>query len=396
VTAQSALADPTLVRSVARVVAYALASTATAAAAAVVYRWYTRDRIPPGLTALLGVAVVSVYLNTVGMFGDIVGGDGGGLFELRTVVFNVVALGVALAATPVGRVVGDRVATDVFAVAGARELDVEVSRLVRTVGRVTAVTLPEEIDDIDGYDPVPEATKADLAGRTLLFPRRLTVAELRDRLATRLTEDHGVGRVDADLDDGGDVTRLAVGRRLAGVGPTLASGTCAVALRADPAPGATPGDVVQVWTAGEEATPPERVAVGELRATAGDVATVAVDESDASALSADRSYRLLTLPTRPRADRAFATLLRGADETMAVVDVDAGSDLAGGTLSAVGATVVAVRGPGGDVETLPSRDRTLAPGDALYVVARPDLLRRLEDAAAGDGADAAPAGSQPS
>jgi uncharacterized protein with PhoU and TrkA domain len=47
--------------------------------------------------------------------------------------------------------------------------------------------------------------------------------------------------------------------------------------------------------------------------------------------------------------------------------------------------VVAVRGGGETVEAIPPRSRAFAPGDVVYAVGRPDALRRLEAAAAGDG-----------
>ena len=269
-------------QALARLVAFALSAFLVSVAAALAYRWYARQRVPTGLPMLLALGVVSIYLNTEGLFGDVLGGTAPPLFRLDWVVFNVLSLVVTVALVPVGRVAGDRLATDVFAFAGVRELDAEVSRVVRSVGRVTTVTLPaaDDIEDIEGYDPVSPEAKAELDEKTLLFPRKLTVAELRGRLATRLTEDYDVGHVDVELDEEGTVTYLAVGSRVAGIGATLGPGAAAVAVRADPPNAASPGDVVQVWTT----APARRVATGELRATAGDVVTLVVDESDATAL----------------------------------------------------------------------------------------------------------------
>jgi K+/H+ antiporter YhaU regulatory subunit KhtT len=267
--------------------------------------------------------------------------------------------------------------TDLVAVAGAHELETDVSRAVRVVGRVSAVTLPDEVHDMEGYDPVSEETKAAVAGRTHLFPRGLTPVERRDRLVTRLKTDHDVGHVDVEMDDG-TVTFLALGSRAAGVGPTLAPGTAAVALRADPAGGASPGDIVQVWRTNPE---PERVVTAELRAVDDDVATVALDEAEATRLDPAAPYRLITLPAEPRAERAFAAALRGADETMGAVEVAEGSGLVDASLADLDCTVVAVRPRGGPVEAVPARSRTIAAGDTVYVVARPDTLRRLESVA---------------
>jgi len=228
---------------------------------------------------------------------------------------------------------------------------------------------------MESYDPVTEETKAELAGKTLVFPRRLTVDELRSRLVTRLKEDYGVGYVDVDLTADGTVDYLAVGSRAAGVGATIAPGTVAVAIRADPPNNATSGDQVQVWSTAE---PSERLTSGEIRGVAGDVVTLAVDEADAGLLSPTTQYRLLTMPAEPQADREFATLLRSVDETMGTVTVEANSTLVGETADTVSAAVLAIRPSGEKLTALPESTRPFEDGDTIYVLARPDVLRQLE------------------
>jgi hypothetical protein len=260
-------------------------------------------------------------------------------------------------------------------------LEGELSGIVRAVGRFTAVTLPpaDEIGDMDTYDPVSPEKKAELAETTLLFPRKLSAAELRDRLVARIKDEYGVGYVDADLDANGTVEYFAVGSRAAGLGPTLAPGSAAVAVSADPPNNATVGDTVQLWRDDPE---PKRVATGELRGVAGDAVTVALDESDAERLTDEGGYRLVTLPAEPQADREFASLLRTADETMASVAVGAGSDLDGSTVGEVGAVVAAVRPAEGPVQPIPPRAYAFGAGDLVYLVGRPDAIRRFEAAAA--------------
>ncbi|HKJ59127.1 MAG TPA: TrkA C-terminal domain-containing protein [Halobacteriales archaeon] len=349
--------------------------------AAVTYRWYARSRIPEGLAMLAGLAAVTLYLNTDAALGQVIGG-GVGLLDPEVVARNSVTLLLAAAAAVVGGRAGDRLAAQLGAVSGARELDVELSRLVRSVGRVITVTLPESadgIDDVEGYDPVAQETKETLAGKTLVFPRGLTVAVLRERLADRLKDDYGVGHVDVELAADGSVEYLAVGSRAAGIGPTLVPGTAATAVRADPPFSATSGDAVQVWSTDDG---PRRVATGNLRAAAEDVVTLALDEVDAESLDPGPRYRLVTLPSQARPDREFASLLRRADETMGAVRIPEGSALDGATVGETAVSVVAVQPEDGTVEAIPRRDRPLAAGDVLYAVARPEALRRLEAAAA--------------
>ncbi len=366
-----------LVVDAARLVALTLLSGVLGAGMGVLHRWYANERVPDGLSVLVGLGGVAAYLNTAGALGDVILGDLD-LLAVETVLFNVVVFAVAAVAADLGGRAGDRLGVSVFAVSGAHSVDRDVSRIVRTVGRVITVELPEEIGDIDGYDPVDPATKAEIAGQQLVFPRGLTVEALRNRMVERLRTDYGVGHVDVDLADDGTVEYLAVGSRAAGLGPTLPPGHAAVTVRADPPNGASPGDAVQVWTAGEG--DPTRVTTAELRGTAADAVTLAVDEADLELLDPEAAYRLVTLPVEPRADREFAAQLRSAAETMGVVTLAAGSPLAGSTVGALDLAVVAVRPADGPVEAIPPRDRALAAGETVYVVARPDRLRKLEDA----------------
>lgn len=386
---QLGLADFGIAAEVALVVGEVLGlgvlAAVVAAAAALVYRWYTRERIPAWITAMFGGSAVAVSRQAVGLFRAATDPmvDSPAVFEPTTILVNVTALGLAVLVAPTGLAIGDRIATNVFAVSGAHEIDAEVSRLVRTVGRVRGIELPEsadDIEDIDGYEPVTEDRKEALAGKTLLFPRRLRDDELVERFTERLKTDYGVGHVDVEIAKGA-VTYLAVGRRAAGIGPTLAPGTAAVAVRADPGAGASAGDAVQLWCAGPDGGP-EHAATAELRAAAGDVATVILDEKEAAQLDPEESYRILTLPTEPSAEREFGSLLRAADETMESVTVEAGSELDGATLGETDAAVVAVKPSDRTAEAIPSRSRSLGAGDVLYVVARPKVIRRLSRRAA--------------
>ena len=357
-------------------VTFAVLALLVSAAGALTYRWYFRTEIPDGVTVLLGVAIVALYLNTTSL-GELAGGTDAALLTPEGVFFNVVALGLAAAVTPVGRYAGDRIAVDVFALTGLKDFEGELSRVVRTVGRYTAVTLPaaEEIGDMDTYEPVSTEKKAELAGKTLLFPRRLTVEELRAQLVDRIKTDYGVGYVDVDLTEDGALEYFAVGSRATGLGPTLAPGRVAIALSADPPNNATPGDMVQVWRTDPE---PKRVATGELRGVADDVATLVIDEADAAKFSVEGGYRLVTLPAEPQADREFASLLRYADETLAIVAVQPGSSLVGTAVGEVSAVVAAVKSVDGEVQPIPPRAYRFAADDTVYLVGRPDAIRRFE------------------
>ncbi|MFC4550733.1 potassium transporter TrkA, partial [Halorussus sp. GCM10023401] len=229
----------------ARVVGLALLSGGVAAFAGLLYRSYARQRIPEGLAVLVGLGAVGALLNTETALYQFLD-SGTAVPSTGRALVNVAAFALGAVTAVAGGHVGTAVA-NAFAVSGAAELEGDLSRLVQAVGRFVAVELPASVEDIDGYDPVAPETKAVLAETTLRFPRGLTVAELRDRLVTRLRDDYGVGHVDVDLSADGTVSYLAVGGRAAGIGPTLPPGTVAAAVRADPAFSASPGDRVQVW-----------------------------------------------------------------------------------------------------------------------------------------------------
>lgn len=367
-----------------RIIGLSVIAGVFAAAIAVTYRWYAGERIPEGLVVLVSLTVITVYLNTTTALSQIIQDPLGsrGLLELETAIVNVLTFIVGGGAAIVGRRVGDRLGQQAGILYGAKEIDAEVGRFVRAVGRVIPVTLPEakDIEDIPGYDPVSQSTKDTMGGKTLLFPRGLRVPELRDRLITRLKEDYGVGHVGLDLAEDGSIEYLAVGTRAAGIGATLPPGTAATAIRADPAYAASSGDIVQLW---RTAPTPERVASAELRAAVGDIVTLALDETDAETLDPTARYRLMTLPTDPRPELQFASLLRSMDETMGVITIEANSPLAGTPVGALDPTVIGIRPASGAIEAIPPRSYVLGSGDTVFTIARPESLRRLEAGAKG-------------
>lgn len=379
------------IAAMARILGFTLLSFVVAVAVGATYRWYFRQRANPNIAVLAGVGSVAIYLNTRTALNQVMA-DNTAMFELEAVVFNTVAFLTAGLAAAIGGRLGDQLVVQFGAVTGAADIDGEVSKVVQTVGRRIAVTLPDEIADIDGYDPVPPEAKQDLAGKTFLFPRRLTVDELRTRLVARLKDDYQIGYVDLDLAADGSVEYLAIGQRVPGLGPTLGPGQAATAITADPPNAASPGDLVQLWRPAPEGTAPERVATAEIRGIADDVVTIVLDEHEAQDI-AGGNYRLITLPAGLRADREFARLLRAADETMAAITVAPHSPVAGTTVGDVDVTIVAIKPAEGAVVAIPSKGREIAAGETLYVVARPDRVRRLERDA-GTDADS-DAGTEP-
>lgn len=366
----------------ARIAGLAVLAAAVAGGVAIAYRWYARERVSNAPAVLVGIAVVAAYLNAQTALGQVMGGEA--TLSVRVALFNVSALAAGTLSALGGVAVGDRLARTVLG--GARPTAVEgsLNRVVRAVGRVITVELPADIADVAGYDPIDPDTKATLEGKSFVFPRGLTVEELRKRLSRRLREDYRVGHVDIEMDEDGTVTHLGLGSRAAGIGPSLPPESAAMAVSADPAHAASAGDLVQVWTR----EPRERLLNAEIRGTAGEVVTLAIDAADASKLDPEQRYKLATLPVEERADRELTELLRAAVETLGVVEIHADSSLAGAPVGSLDVTVVAIHagGPEDRIEALPPGDRILVDGDAVYVIARPDAVRRLEAGAGGESA----------
>ena len=363
-----------------RIVGLAVLAGLVSGTAAIVFRWYARDQIPRHLAILVGLGAIAIWLNSLVALSQYIEPIDAPLTPAAAAV-DVAAFIAGGFTAALGRRGGDRIAlrSSAFAGRGLTGGDLgDLNQLVRTGGRVITLTVPDEIEDITGYDPVDGAVKSSLSGTTFHFPRGLTVTELRERFVARLREEYDVGHIDVDLAPEGTIEYLALGSRAAGLGPTLSPGTVAVALRADPAPDATPGDTVQVWRSDSQ---PRHLATGEFRGCAGDVVTLALDARDAEELDRETAYRLATLPANARADREFATMLRAADETMSVATVAAGSELDGATVGDIDATVVAVESGDEPVKTIPSRTHVLEAGDVVYAIARPERLRQLKSVA---------------
>ncbi|WP_276277793.1 TrkA C-terminal domain-containing protein [Haloarcula regularis] len=257
-------------------------------------------------------------------------------------------------------------------------LQPDFSPIVRAAGRFITITLPHEIDDIEGYDPVADDSKKGLKGRKLDFPRGLTVSELESALTSRLREEHDIGYVDLDITADGTVEYLAVGQRPAGIGPTLPPKSAVVAIRADPPFSASPGDTLQLWYKDDDGE--KRLGMAELRASVGQITTVVTDESIADRIGPTVEYRLMTLSADGHPDREFAAMLRRGDETMSIVGIGEESPLVGLPVSAVDVTIIAIRSSSGEIETMPDSGRLIQSGDDLFTMGRPDELRKLEAA----------------
>lgn len=351
------------------------------AAAATFYRARFREPLPEAASLIIGLGTIAIILNTRLVFVQFVS-DQTELLALDVAARNLATFVVGAVGTFVGHAMGERFGQSNWLRIG--RFQPSLNPIVRAAGRHITLTLPDEIEDIEGFDPVSDEVKRTLSGMTIDFPRGLTVEALEEQLSTRLTDKHDIGYVDADVHGDGTVTYLSVGQRPAGLGPTLPPGSVAMAIHADPAFSAGPGDAIEMWTPGRD---PELVGAGELRAAVGDVVTIVCDASLSDRIDPNTSYRLVTLPSDARPDREFAASLRNSPETLGVVDVSGESQVVERALAELEVTVIAI-GRDTSTLTLPAPSETVHAGDRLFVLARPGRLRTLE---AMDGVRSVPA-----
>lgn len=348
----------------------ALAGIVTAAVAAG-YRVATVRRIPRGPAVLAGLSVPTGWLALeLWRQGTVVAATAPTHHVSGTYVLGVVTAGAVLAG--IGHRLGDHLARGTLDLEHLEGAGNATDRL-RSARLSVAVTLPESIDDADGYPAVDPGVKRELEGRTFLFPRRLTRVERRTRLRRRLETDFDVGYVAVDLAPDGTVVSLAVGRERSGLGPTLPPGTAAVAIRITRPVDAGAGDPVEVWT--DEADP-RLVARGRFRSSSVPVATIVIDAADVDAFVSDRQYRLTVGPDAPSGVGALVTAIADADETVIRRTVEVDGPLENEFAGWVPGRILAIDHDGEPL-AFPSGNEPLTAGDTLYVVGTPPELRDL-------------------
>jgi len=104
------------------------------------------------------------------------------------------------------------------------------------------------IYDISGKSRVPAEIKNDLSERELIFPSDLPPEEIERRLKRRLITDWGVGEVEAEIDQDGEITYLAISAKEQGLSEGIPKGYAAVPIKCEIMPsGLALGDIVRIY-----------------------------------------------------------------------------------------------------------------------------------------------------
>ncbi|MFB6142593.1 MAG: potassium transporter TrkA, partial [Halorientalis sp.] len=199
----------------------------------------------------LGVVVLSVAI----------AGASGGLLALTdpTLVTSgnqvrlTVALLVVLMASLYAHAMGDKLGATLprrltLKRLTERTLSADVVELAGGRGQVR-VTVVGEVDDIEGYPPLPADLRETIADSEYTFPADVPLVELEGRVADRLRADHDLAEVSVRLDERARAT-VAAAPPVGGLSKRVPAGGRAVSVQALVPAGLAPGDEVTVSAGG--------------------------------------------------------------------------------------------------------------------------------------------------
>ncbi|WP_411964005.1 potassium channel family protein [Haloferax sp. YSMS24] len=369
------------------------------------FRYVTGVTIP-------GLAVV--------VFSVAIAGASGGLMALTdptiTQSDNQVRLTVALLVVLMGALYahnrGDAFANEIPRKMSLRKLtertlSTDVVELVGGRGQVR-VTVTREVEDIEGYPPVPFEVRNGIRDGEWTFPADIPLVELESRFADRLQTDFDLVAVEVEIDEQARAT-VAAAAPLGGLSKRLPAGKRAVSLDALVPTGLARGDDVVVATDGgtvsasvvgvasmtesideddDEDDDAPKTQSRAPTATGGEGrVTIAVDRTDVETLLGSDVKQFVVGSRGVRREFELVSLLRRAGTRFSRLTVGEESPLDGVTLGdvgvrdAYGVAVLAVR-HGGSWTIAPRGDQDVSAGDTVYAVGSRTELAAFEGAIA--------------
>lgn len=288
-----------------------------------------------------------------------------------------------------------------------RTLSTDVVELVGGRGQVR-VTVPYEVEDIEGYPPVTAAVRTGIHDGEWTFPADIPLVELESRFADRLQTEFDLVAVEVEIDEQARAT-VAAAAPLGGLSKRLPAGKRAVSLDALVPTGLAQGDDVVVATDGGTVSA-NVVGVSSVTETPDDAddedgdspkappraptatggegrVTVAVDRTDVETLLGSDVTQFVVESRGVRREFELVTLLRRAGTRFSRLTVGEESPLDGVTLGEVGVrdtygvAILAVR-HGGTWTIAPRGDQTVSAGDTMFAVGSRTDLAAFEGAIA--------------
>lgn len=124
------------------------------------------------------------------------------------------------------------------------KLSTDIAERVDSYGQIRIRPLGT-IDDIEGYPPLPDDLREQLAGGSWKFPANLSIGDLERRLEERLSADHELAEVSVSIDRKGRA-EVAAAPSSAGLSRRVPAGQRAVSIRTLLPTGLTRGDYVTI------------------------------------------------------------------------------------------------------------------------------------------------------
>lgn len=273
-----------------------------------------------------------------------------------------------------------------------------------------------EIENIEGYPPLPEDLRATIRDSDWRLPADLQVSALETRLAERLRTEFDLGDVTVEIDERGRAT-VAAAPPFSGLSRLVSSGRRAVSVdglvptglargdvvRAVIGDDQIRGDVVSARSATSDSVPtPDSAATDGGTDAEGDPAppsraptttggegqvTLSVARSDVGALLGTTQAKLLVEAQGTRHEYEVLSLLRRSGRRIRRLTVRAGGEFDGVTLGAAtlreryDVAVLAVRTADG-WRFAPEGTTTLSAGMELFAVGTTDALDRFAEVVA--------------
>jgi hypothetical protein len=383
-----------------------------------VFKYLTDVTVP-------GFGVVVLGLAIAGVNGGLLALNDPTLRQNASATVVIVAIVVVLMLTLYAHAKGDQLGASFphrVSLRSLRErtLSADVVELVGSRGEVRVEVLGE-VEDIEGYPPVPDAIRTGIREGEWRLPADIPLSELETRLAEKLRTEFELAEVVVEIDERGRAT-VAAAPPLSGLSKVVPSGRRAVSVetlvptglaRGDEVTLAAPGNRIDGTVLSVKLGGGSRPSAGgasngtssELRSDGGTGdgdgpaatprpaatggagrLTVAVARADATTLLGVDRPRTVVRSRGTRREFELLSLLRRAGRRFRRVTIRAGGPLDGATLGSAsvretyGVAVLAVRHPDGWT-VAPRGTEPLAGGDEVFVVGTREHLDAFQGAA---------------
>jgi hypothetical protein len=253
---------------------------------AMIYRYFTNENFSSFIGIILGLGIVGIS---------------GGLFAVlqQPTIEGVIRIIIASLVIAWAVNTGNKMAEKI------PKRGIAFQNILRAKNkRYTSIKLPNTrlIYDISGKSRVPQEIKNDLSDRELVFPSDLPPAEIERRLKRRLITDWGVGEVEAEIDQNGKITYLAISAKEQGLSEGIPKGYAAFPIKCEIMPsGLALGDMVRIYLKNGEII--EGVELKGVDKTE-KVITVVIKQDNIGKIRDQEASLIVVLPyyTKPKAD----------------------------------------------------------------------------------------------